>query len=84
CAVCLGCNPHRTVECSASRTWDNLFDIFSECIKKALWTKDGHQLCTAWQCEESCDSTYHSHKHLCSGCGSSEHGAQRCTCAQKT
>ncbi|KAG3229900.1 hypothetical protein P692DRAFT_201701923, partial [Suillus brevipes Sb2] len=82
CAVCLGRNPHRTVECSASRTWDNLFDVFSERIKKALWTKDGRQLCTSWQREEGCNST-HGYKHLCSGCGSSEHGAQRCTRAQK-
>ncbi|KAG1725132.1 hypothetical protein EDD22DRAFT_932971 [Suillus occidentalis] len=71
------------VECNALRTWDNLFDVYSERISKALWTKDGRQLCTAWQREEGCSSTQHNSKHLCSGCGATEHGAQRCARAQK-
>ncbi|KAG1833605.1 hypothetical protein DFJ58DRAFT_670847 [Suillus subalutaceus] len=76
--------PHRTVKCSASRTWDNAFNIFSEHIKKALWTKDRCQLCTAWQHEEGCNSSQHSNKHLCSGCGAPKHRAQCCTRSQKS
>ncbi|KAG1730822.1 uncharacterized protein EDB91DRAFT_1030846, partial [Suillus paluster] len=83
CAVCLGCNSHRTVECTTPRTWNNLFDTFSERINKALWTKDGRQLCTSWQREEGCTNNQHNSKHICSGCGASNHGAQRCTRAQK-
>ncbi|KAG1749063.1 uncharacterized protein EDB91DRAFT_1033895, partial [Suillus paluster] len=83
CAVCLGRNSHRTVECTATKTWDNLFNSYSERIHKALWTKDGRQLCTSWQREEGCTNTQHNSKHICSGCGSSEHGAQRCARAQK-
>ncbi|KAG1735663.1 uncharacterized protein EDB91DRAFT_1030953, partial [Suillus paluster] len=83
CAVCLGHNSHCTVECTTPRTWDNLFGTFYECINKALWTKDGQQLCTSWQHEEGCTNNHHSSKHVCSGCGASDHGAQRCTRAQK-
>ncbi|KAG1838788.1 hypothetical protein F4604DRAFT_1516796, partial [Suillus subluteus] len=74
CAVCLGQNPHRTIDCVASQTWDKQFDMFSECIHKGLWTKDGKQLCTAWQREEGCTTTRHDAHHFCSGCGATTHG----------
>lgn len=83
CAVCLSRKSHHVVECDAPRTWDGLFDTFSQRIKKALWTKDGRQLCTAWQRDEGCTGPQHSHIHACLGCGSTEHGAQRCARAQK-
>ncbi|KIK32912.1 hypothetical protein CY34DRAFT_31130, partial [Suillus luteus UH-Slu-Lm8-n1] len=66
CSVCLGRNPHRTIECAATLTWDGKHDTIAERISKALWTKDGKQLCTAWQQEEGCDSTRHDSRHICS------------------
>ncbi|KAG2740220.1 hypothetical protein P692DRAFT_20753662, partial [Suillus brevipes Sb2] len=47
CSVLLGHNPHRTIECTATLTWDGKHDTITERINKALWTKDGKQLCTA-------------------------------------
>ncbi|KAH7917417.1 hypothetical protein BV22DRAFT_1026357, partial [Leucogyrophana mollusca] len=82
CAVCLGRHQHRTVDCTTARTWDNAHDTFSERIRKALWTKGGKQLCTKWQREEGC-SDKHDSKHICSGCGATTHGAQRCPRAEK-
>ncbi|KAG2754173.1 hypothetical protein P692DRAFT_20759062, partial [Suillus brevipes Sb2] len=83
CAVCLGRHPHRTIECAATQTWDKQFDTFSERIRKGLWTKDGKQLCTAWQREEGCTTPKHDACHICSGCGATTHGAQKCPRAQK-
>ena len=47
CAVCLGRNLHRTIECVATHTWDKQHETFAERVYKGLWTKDGKQLCTA-------------------------------------
>jgi len=76
CTVCLGRNPHRTIECAAACTWDGQHEVFSEHIHKGLWSKDGKQLCTAWQREEGCTTPKHDSRHLCSGCGATTHGAQ--------
>jgi hypothetical protein len=83
CAVCLRRNPHHVIDCAAALTWDGKHDTISERIHKALWTKDGKQLCTAWQREEGCDSTKHNNRHTCSGCRATTHGAQSCPRAQK-
>jgi hypothetical protein len=83
CAVCLGHNPHHTIECNKAHTWDNKHDTIAERVNKALWTKEGKQLCTAWQREEGCDSSRHDSRHLCSGCSAVTHSAQRCPRAQK-
>lgn len=83
CAVCLGRNPHRTIECTASHTWDGQHETFAERIRKGLWTKDGKQLCTAWQRDEGCSTPKHDMRHVCSGCGAATHGAQKCVRAQK-
>jgi hypothetical protein len=83
CAVCLGRHPHRTVECTATHTWDGQHETVAERIRKALWSKDGKQICTAWQREEGCNTPKHDAKHICSGCGASHHGAQSCPRAQK-
>ncbi|KAG2135754.1 uncharacterized protein EDB93DRAFT_823917 [Suillus bovinus] len=83
CAVCLGHHSHRIIECVAVRTWDKQHETFSERIRKSLWTKDGKQLCTAWQREEGCTIPRHDARHICLGCGDSSHGAQKCARAQK-
>ncbi|KAG2346689.1 hypothetical protein BDR05DRAFT_877864, partial [Suillus weaverae] len=64
------------VECSRSRTWDKRHETFAERRNKALWSKDGKLLlCTAWQREEGCARRKHHAQHICSGCGSTSHGA---------
>lgn len=83
CAVCLGRNTHRVIDCSATLTWDGKHDTIAERIHKALWTKTGKQLCTAWQREEGCNSNRHDDRHICSGCAAVTHGAQNCPRAQK-
>ncbi|KAG1880940.1 hypothetical protein F4604DRAFT_1578586, partial [Suillus subluteus] len=83
CAVCLGRSLHRTVECSATRTWDEQHEVFIEHINKGLWTKDRKQICTAWQQDEGCPAPRHDFKHICSGCGATTHGAQKCPRVQK-
>lgn len=83
CAVCLGRRPHRTVECVATHTWNKQHETFAERIRKALWTRDGKQICTAWQREEGCILPKHETRHICSGCGATQHGAQQCPRAEK-
>ncbi|KAI6102489.1 hypothetical protein EDD16DRAFT_1427291, partial [Pisolithus croceorrhizus] len=81
CAVCLSRHQHLVIDCRATRTWDNKHDTFAERIHKALFTKDGRHICARWQREEGC-SDCHDIRHICSGCGLSSHGAQKCSCTQ--
>ncbi|KAH7926111.1 hypothetical protein BV22DRAFT_1009859, partial [Leucogyrophana mollusca] len=82
CAVCLGRHRHRVISCDAPRTWDNKHETHSLRKFKALYTKDGRQLCAKWQRTEGCVDK-HDDRHLCSGCGSTSHGAHQCPRAQK-
>lgn len=82
CAVCLGRHRHLVIECRASRTWDNKHETFAERSHKALFAKDGRRICAKWQREEGC-SERHDVRHICSGCGLSSHGAQKCNRAQE-
>ncbi|KAI6016682.1 hypothetical protein PISMIDRAFT_120164 [Pisolithus microcarpus 441] len=81
CAVCLGRHHHLVIDCRATRMWDNKHDTFTERIHKALFTKDSLCICAGWQREEGC-SNHHDVKHICSGCGLSSHGAQKCSHTQ--
>lgn len=82
CAVCLGRHRHLVIDCWATRTWDNKYDTFAERVHKALFTRDGRRICARWQREEGC-SNRHDVRHICSGCGQSSHGAQKCNRAQE-
>ncbi|KIK79833.1 hypothetical protein PAXRUDRAFT_160196 [Paxillus rubicundulus Ve08.2h10] len=82
CAVCLGRHDHCTIDCEATRTWDDIFNTFSKRIHKALFSKANVCLCTKWQCSEGC-SEHHALCHICSGCGALTHSAQSCPRAQK-
>ncbi|KIK80560.1 hypothetical protein PAXRUDRAFT_41564, partial [Paxillus rubicundulus Ve08.2h10] len=65
CAVCLGRDRHLVIECKASRIWDSLFDTLAEHINKALFIKDGRNICSKWQREEGCTDK-HDNRHFCS------------------
>lgn len=83
CPVCLFHTRHDIVHCNAKHTWDDKFPTYSSCIGSAIIVKEtGKQLCRCWQRLESCQMS-HDTKHLCSGCGSLNHGVQTCPCAQK-
>lgn len=82
CAVCLGRHPHRIIECTVLKTWNQKFDTFARRENKALLAKDGRRLCTKWQQPSGCQEGHVNH-HVCSGCGSPVHGASRCSRAQR-
>jgi hypothetical protein len=83
CAVCLGRNPHRIIECKATRTWDDACDTICSRIGRILTMRDGKPVCSDWQRLSGCSETTHDRRHFCSGCGLSTHGAQACPRAQK-
>lgn len=83
CTLCLGRHPHNITRCDATALWDgtSLFCKWND--KGRLLHRDGNVLCSEWQLSRGCKSTTHLQAHLCSGCGSSNHGAQDCPRAQK-
>jgi hypothetical protein len=83
CTLCLGRHPHNIARCDATSLWDgtSLFCKWND--KGRLLHRDGAVLCSEWQLPRSCRSSSHPQAHLCSGCGSSNHGAQDCPRAQK-
>ncbi|KIK80943.1 hypothetical protein PAXRUDRAFT_157289 [Paxillus rubicundulus Ve08.2h10] len=83
CTVFLGHGCHLVIQCKLPHTWDNLYDTFAKCINKALFAKDGCNICSKWQQEEGC-SDRHDNRPFCLGCGATSHGAQHCPQAQKT
>src|SRR5271154_5244951 len=48
-----------------------------------LITPAGTTLCSDWNNRRGCSSSAHELRHECSGCGSKDHGAQKCPRAQK-
>ena len=83
CAVCLGRHPHKIVDCTSSRLWDNSQPALAIRSNKVLSMRDGKPICGEWQRAAGCHNTSHDFRHICSGCTSSSHGAQECPRAQK-
>ena len=84
CAICLGCHPHKIVECNSTMLWDNSFPSLATHSNKLLTMWDGSKfVCTDWQCTSSCSTSRHDSRHFCSGCASPSHGAQEFPRAQK-
>ncbi|KAH7910922.1 hypothetical protein BJ138DRAFT_990927, partial [Hygrophoropsis aurantiaca] len=82
CATCLGRHAHKIQDCDAPKTWDQQHNTLAHRRNKQLSFRDGRPLCIDWQCPKGCTSPTHDDRHLCSGCGSTSHGAQRCPRAQ--
>lgn len=83
CPTCLGRHPHDIANCKATQCWDGKEK--NRCTRTGhghLRAPDGTVLCTDWQKPRGCEDTTHSHKHQCSGCGATDHGAQDCPRAQ--
>lgn len=84
CAICLGRHLHNVRMCASTTTWEGgkvwsrrgdngrLFSISS-----------GAALCLDWQQPVGCSSNDHPQRHICSGCGKTDHGAQNCPRTQK-
>ncbi|KAG1860252.1 hypothetical protein DFJ58DRAFT_657969, partial [Suillus subalutaceus] len=78
CAICLGWKSHRIIECKAPKLWDESYDTLCAQIGKVLTMQDGKPVCSDWQCVSGCVEITHDHRHFCSGCSLSSHGAQTC------
>ena len=83
CAICLGRHEHDFGKCEARRLWDGSAGTARKGEGGKLTSTSGLPLCFDWQLPTGCQSTYHSDRHRCSGCGKASHGAQTCPRAQK-
>ncbi|KAL6310444.1 hypothetical protein BKA93DRAFT_721889 [Sparassis latifolia] len=82
CAICLSRHTSEQITCcNATMRWNNSGP--SRCTRSSkgkIINPDGITICTDWQCPQSCTSK--SHRHECSGCGDSSHGAHQCHFAE--
>ncbi|KAJ7053021.1 hypothetical protein C8F01DRAFT_997293 [Mycena amicta] len=82
CAVCLGRHRHSVRDCNSPTLWNGSTKAHSKRNADGrLVNAQGDALCLNWQ-RSSCESNHSSH-HECSGCGSTNHGAQKCHLTQK-
>ncbi|KAJ7467401.1 hypothetical protein B0H11DRAFT_1732815, partial [Mycena galericulata] len=82
CAVCLGRHRHNVAACKSTKLWNGSTPARAKRNSgDRLVNSQGDAICLNWQ-RSSCDSN-HSSRHECSGCGSPNHGAQKCHLAQK-
>ncbi|KAF8952822.1 hypothetical protein BDZ97DRAFT_1641117, partial [Flammula alnicola] len=84
CTVCLGRSKHDVRACQSPRLWDNSRESYSCRLpgRNLVRRSDSAPLCFDWQRNENCRSRTHDASHVCSGCGSSKHGARSCPHAQ--
>lgn len=83
CAVCLGRHTHDISDCKAPSTWDGKHSTFSQRRGGVLTTYSGKGICKDFQTRRGCTHRSHPKRHICSGCGDREHGAQDCPRAQR-
>lgn len=83
CAVCLGRHTHDVSECKASSTWDGKHTTFAQRRGGVLTTYGGKGICKDFQTRRGCSHRSHPERHICSGCGERDHGAQDCPRAQR-
>ncbi|KAN0097886.1 hypothetical protein V8E55_002332 [Tylopilus felleus] len=83
CLKCLGHDPHDVRHCLSKTLWDGSPAHCSCDTKGNLVNPEGQIICTSWQHLFGCLSKHASVLHECSGCGSTEHGAQTCPQTQK-
>lgn len=83
CAVCLGRHEHEYAKCSATKLWNGKKACIRRNDRGRLVLLDGLPICFNFQTNAGCTDTSHPSRHICSGCGTSGHGAQHCAQAQK-
>ena len=83
CAVCLGRHEHEYAKCSATKLWNGKKTFVRRNEQGRLVFLDGLPICFNFQTMAGCQDASHPSRHICSGCGVSGHGAQRCPQTQK-
>ena len=83
CAVCLGRHEHFFAKCEETRLWNGSAAAAQKNKQGHFAAVNSQHLCFDWQLPRGCASTSHTDRHICSGCGSSDHGAQSCPLAEK-
>ncbi|KAF9786296.1 hypothetical protein BJ322DRAFT_1058741 [Thelephora terrestris] len=82
CPICLGRHKHHPASCQATKMWNGSNARCSRAANGRILNNQGGVLCTDWQRPNRCTNFVAKHLHECSGCGSSEHGADSCHNAQ--
>ncbi|KAG1725487.1 uncharacterized protein EDB91DRAFT_1208983 [Suillus paluster] len=83
CAVCLGRFAHDIRHCNSSNLWDGSNAHCRRAQDGRIINPQGLPLCYKWQRPESCAAPNHESSHECSGCGSKDHGVQKCSRVEK-
>ncbi|KAJ7652576.1 hypothetical protein B0H17DRAFT_835003, partial [Mycena rosella] len=83
CALCLGHHHHNVRDCRSGTLWNTTTPARVKRNAEGKLVNNRNELvCLNWQKAFGCDLN-HAARHECSGCGSSNHGAQKCHLAQK-
>ncbi|THH28602.1 hypothetical protein EUX98_g5575 [Antrodiella citrinella] len=83
CAICLSREYHVLSKCDSPTIFDGSAAYASRNDQGRIVDKNGIELCMEWQRPNGCPSRSRSHRHDCSGCGRSDHGANNCPRAEK-
>jgi hypothetical protein len=83
CAICLGRHRHIIGKCNNPTIWSGQPSLCRRNNLGRIINAKGTVLCVDWQKPNGCSSISHDHKHECSGCGNTSHGAQKCPRAEK-
>jgi hypothetical protein len=83
CAICLGRYRHEIHKCSSGTLWSGKKAHCRRNEQGRLINPGGNVICSDWQRPFSCANSGAGHRHECSGCGKSDHGAQDCPRTQK-
>ncbi|KAJ3985632.1 hypothetical protein F5890DRAFT_1125799 [Lentinula detonsa] len=83
CHRCLGRDPHFVRKCSRTSIWNNSRKVICDWNEKSYLEicegiHKGLELCADWQRTNGCTNRGHTEKHRCSGCASTNHGANGC------
>ena len=84
CSICLGRHQHDVGSCSPELLWDGRTPTYAKRGTRRLIVvkTSGALICASWQRPPGCSERAHNARHVCSGCGSSQHGAHWCPLAQ--
>lgn len=82
CPICLGREPHKISLCHATKLWSGGEAHSTRVAGGRIFNKRGLVLCSDWQKPVRCPEVSGKHRHECSGCGKTDHGANGCPLAQ--
>ncbi|KAJ7648790.1 hypothetical protein DFH06DRAFT_996905, partial [Mycena polygramma] len=83
CAICLGRHRHNVRECKSATLWNGTTPARTKRNADGRLVNSRKEvICLGWQRVSGCELN-HASRHECSGCGSTNHGAQKCHLAQK-